>query len=166
MLRNHPDFLYALVAASKLGLATVPIDPRSRGEKLRYFLGFAECSALITADYVVAQPGAADVIRDSGLRTYVLSTPEGRARSLTPAGWPALNEVLEGPEREDVGQLVDNVRHPWLLAYTSGTTGDPKAIVFGYDRMLFYRLVPGFFGYRQEDVLYTGLSLTHGNALV
>jgi crotonobetaine/carnitine-CoA ligase len=77
-----------------------------------------------------------------------------------------LNEVLEGPEREDAGQQVDNVRHPWLLAYTSGTTGDPKALVFGYVRMLFYRLVPGFFGYRQEDVLYTGLSLTHGNALV
>jgi crotonobetaine/carnitine-CoA ligase len=166
MLRNHPEFLYALVAASRLGLATVPIDPRSRGEKLKYFLGFAECSALITADYVVAEPGAADVVRESRLRTYVLSTPEGRARSLAPAGWPALNEVLEGPEREDAGQQVDNVRHPWLLAYTSGTTGDPKAIVFGYDRMLFYRLVPGFFGYRQEDVLYTGLSLTHGNALV
>jgi acyl-CoA synthetase (AMP-forming)/AMP-acid ligase II len=166
MLRNHPEFLYTLVAASRLGLATVPIDPRSRGEKLRFFLGFAECSALITADYVVAEPGAADAVRDSGVLPYVLSTPEGRAKGLAPAGWPALNEVLEGPEREDAGQQVDDVRHPWLLAYTSGTTGDPKAIVFGYDRMLFYRRVPGFFGYRQEDVLYTGLSLTHGNALV
>ena len=166
MLRNHPEFLYALVAASRLGIATVPIDPRSRGDKLRYFLGFAECSAVITADYVVADAGVADVIRESGARPYVLSTAEGRAAGLGAAGWRNVNELLEGPEREDAGQQVDDLGHPWLLAYTSGTTGDPKAIVFGYDRMLFYRRVPGFFGYRSDDVLYTGLSLTHGNALV
>jgi acyl-CoA synthetase (AMP-forming)/AMP-acid ligase II len=166
MLRNHPEFVYGMVAASRLGLPTVPIDPRARREKLRYFLTFAGCSALITADYVVADPAAADVIRGTGARTYVLSTAEGRARGLDVAGWPTLNEILDGPEREDVGQHVEDVGHPWLLAYTSGTTGDPKAIRFNYDRMLFYRLVPGLFTYTASDVLYTGLSLTHGNALV
>src|SRR5439155_9831565 len=50
MLRNHPEFVYALVACSKLGLAVVPVGPRARGEKLRYFLTFAECAAVITAD--------------------------------------------------------------------------------------------------------------------
>jgi acyl-CoA synthetase (AMP-forming)/AMP-acid ligase II len=52
------------------------------------------------------------------------------------------------------------------LAYPSGTTGDPKAIEFGHDRMLFFRRLPEFFGYRADDVTYTGLSLTHGNALI
>src|ERR671924_325733 len=52
MLRNHPEFVYALVACSRLGLVAVPIDPRSRGDKLRYFLSFAECKATLTADYV------------------------------------------------------------------------------------------------------------------
>ena len=166
MLRNHPEFVYGLVAASRLGLPVVPIDPRARGEKLRYFLGFAGCSGLLTADYVVADPAVADVIRAAGVQTLVLSTAEGRAQGLDGSGWPSVNEELAGPEREDVGQHVDDVGQPWLLAYTSGTTGDPKAISFNYDRMLFYRLVPGFFTYTGSDVLYTGLSLTHGNALV
>jgi acyl-CoA synthetase (AMP-forming)/AMP-acid ligase II len=166
VLRNHPEFVYTMVANSRLGLVTVPIDPRARGERLRYFITFAGCSALVVEDAVLADPEAARVIEECGLRTYALSTAEGRARGLEVEGWPSLNEVFEGPEREDVGQHVDRLDHPWFLSYTSGTTGDPKAIVFGYDRMLFYRLTPRFFGYREDDIPYTGLSLIHGNALV
>ena len=166
MLRNHPEFVYAMVANSRLGLVTVPIDPRARGERLRYFLTFAGCRAAIVADGTLADPQAAQVVSEAGVHTYALSTAEGRAAGLTTDGWPSLNEVFEGPERADVGQQVDSLTHPWFLSYTSGTTGDPKAIAFGYDRMLFYRLTPGFFGYRQDDVPYTGLSLIHGNALV
>jgi crotonobetaine/carnitine-CoA ligase len=166
MLRNHPEFVYAMVAASRLGLVTVPIDPRARGERLRYFLDFAGCSVLLAADTTLAEPAAAGVIGEVGLPVYALSTPEGAARGLSASGRPSLNEVLAGPEREDVGQHVASIRHPWFLNYTSGTTGPPKAISFGYDRMLFYRLTPGWFGYRADDVPYTGLSLIHGNALV
>ncbi len=166
VLRNHPEFVDTMVATSKLGLVTVPIDPRARGERLRYFITFAACSALVVEDAVLADPEAARVIEETGARTYALSTPEGRAQGLGVEGWPSLNEVFEGPEREDVGQHVERLDHPWFLSYTSGTTGDPKAIAFGYDRMLFYRLTPRFFGYREDDVPYTGLSLIHGNALV
>src|SRR5262245_43601659 len=166
MLRNHPEFVYAMVANSRLGLVTVPVDPRARGERLRYFLTFAGCDALLVADATLADPAAAEVIADIGIRPYALSTAEGRARGLTTDGWASLNEVLDGPDRDDVGQHVESLTHPWFLSYTSGTTGDPKAIAFGYDRMLFYRLTPGFFGYRPDDVPYTGLSLIHGNALV
>jgi crotonobetaine/carnitine-CoA ligase len=167
MLRNHPEFVYSMVANSKLGLATVPIDPRARGDKLSYFLRFAECKGVVVADYTAADAAAAEVIRASGVIPYVVTTPEGSDQDArAPEEWPSFNESLNGPPRDDVGQQVDSLRQPWLLSYTSGTTGDPKAIVFGYDRMLFYRLVPGFFGYMESDIPYTGLSLTHGNALV
>ena len=167
MLRNNPEFVYGLVANAQLALPTVPIDPRARGEKLRYFLRFAECSALITADYVVADSDVASTIRDAGVRPWVVSTPEGRAMGLDySAEWPVLNAAFTGGEAADAGQHVEDLTSPWLLAYTSGTTGDPKAIEFGHDRMLFYRRLPEFFGYRPDDVTYTGLSLTHGNALI
>ena len=167
MLRNHPEFIYGLVANAKLGLPTVPIDPRSRGPKLTYFLSFAECAGLITADYVLADEAAADAIRAAGVKVWALSTPEGRAEGLDVSGeWPVLNEVLDGPEAAEQGEHVDDVAAPWLLAYTSGTTGDPKAIEFGHDRLQLYRQLPRYFGYHDDDVPYTGLSLTHGNALV
>lgn len=167
MMRNNPEFVYGLAANAKLALPTVPVDPRARGEKLDYFLRFAGCAALLTADYVVADDAVAATIRDCGVRTWVVSTPEGRAMSLDySAEWPVLNGAFAGGEAPDVGEHVEDLTSPWLLAYTSGTTGDPKAIEFGHDRMLFYRALPKFFGYRSDDVPYTGLSLTHGNALI
>jgi crotonobetaine/carnitine-CoA ligase len=45
MLRNHPEFVYAYVATAKLATPAVPIDPRARGEKLRYFITFSDCEA-------------------------------------------------------------------------------------------------------------------------
>jgi crotonobetaine/carnitine-CoA ligase len=167
MMRNNPEFVYALIANAQLGLPTVPIDPRARGDRLAYFLDFAECDGLITADYVLADEQVAAVIAASGVRTFVVSTPEGRARGLdVPTSGMLLNEVLDGPELPYLGEHVTDPASPWLLAYTSGTTGDPKAIEFSYDRLLFYRLLPAYFGYRPDDVAYTGLSITHGNALL
>jgi acyl-CoA synthetase (AMP-forming)/AMP-acid ligase II len=166
MMRNHPEFVYAYVGTAKLGTPAVPIDPRARGEKLAYFLTFSECSLLLVADYVVADPAVAATIRSTGVETVVLSTAEGRAAGLDVAAWPSLNETLDGPELPDAGEHVTDPASPSLLGFTSGTTGDPKAIEFGHDRMLLYRRLPGFFGLRPDDVCYTGLSLTHGNAVI
>src|SRR5262245_36816281 len=84
MLRNLPECGYAYAAHSQLGIETVPIDPRSRGEKLRYFLDFAECKAMITGDEVVADDSVAADIGATGLPAWVASSPEGRARGLDP----------------------------------------------------------------------------------
>src|SRR5262245_66481505 len=55
MMRNHPEFVYALVAASLLGAVCVPVDPRARGEALRAQLAHAECRGLLVADYALPQ---------------------------------------------------------------------------------------------------------------
>nr|HOO47346.1 class I adenylate-forming enzyme family protein [Deltaproteobacteria bacterium] len=36
VMRNHPEFLYTMLAASITGSVVVPIDPRSKGSKLSY----------------------------------------------------------------------------------------------------------------------------------
>jgi crotonobetaine/carnitine-CoA ligase len=54
---------------------------------------------------------------------------------------------------------------PLQIIYTSGTTGDPKGVVMENARFgLFATLGRLLFGFTAEDRLYTGLSLTHGNA--
>jgi crotonobetaine/carnitine-CoA ligase len=170
MLRNHPEFVYGLVAASKLGLLVVPVDPRSPAGWLGACLQSAGCDALLAADYVVAEPEAAGVIARAGVRTWVLSTPEGQAGGLVPSeAWPALNEALEGPERAEVGERVDKLSVPWLLSCTSSAasrTGGVRVVELAYERLLVYRGLPRLFGYRPDDIPYTGLSLTRGNALL
>jgi crotonobetaine/carnitine-CoA ligase len=55
MLRNHPEFVEAMATASTLGAAFVPIDPRTRGEKLAYTLNNSESKGIICADYCIEQ---------------------------------------------------------------------------------------------------------------
>jgi crotonobetaine/carnitine-CoA ligase len=165
MTGNHPEFVYALVANARLALPTVPIDPDTRGDRLAHCLRFAGCAALIAADTVVADERVATLIRAGGLRTWVVSTPEGRALALDPGRrWPLVDEAIEGPEAPAIDEQVADLAEPWLLAFGRGT--EPDAVEIAHERMIFYRHLPELLGYRAGDVPYTGLSLTHGNALI
>jgi crotonobetaine/carnitine-CoA ligase len=166
MLRNHPEFVHTLVAGAKLGLPTVPIDPRAQGDRLDSLLRLAGCAALVTADYVVADPAAASTISQLAVPTWVLSTPEGRAERLDyPCGWGCLNEVLLRPRRPDVGEHVADPADPWLLLPTSGPTGEPVLLEVPWARMSLLRTVPRSLGYRRDEVVYTGLPLRECNTI-
>jgi crotonobetaine/carnitine-CoA ligase len=165
MMRNNPEFVYTLIANAQLALPTVPVDPRARGDKLAYFLGYAECAALVTADYVLADEEVAAVVAAGGVRTFVVSTPEGRALGLEPPPGPLLNEVLDGPEVPDLGEHVDDPATPWLLSYTSGV-GYPQAVEIDHDRLTFHLRLPHFWDYRRDDVAYTGQLLAQEKTLL
>jgi crotonobetaine/carnitine-CoA ligase len=155
-----------LVATAKLGLPTLAISPRVRGESLDSLLRLAGCAALVTADYVVADPAAAATIAELAVPTWVLSTPEGRAERLDyPCGWHCLNQVLMRPRRPDVGEHVTDPAEPWLLLPTSGPTGEPVLLEVPWARMSVLQAVPEALGYRSDDVVYTGLALTECNAI-
>ena len=54
---------------------------------------------------------------------------------------------------------------PFEVIYTSGTTGDPKGVVIKANRWPMFKLLAEMiWQYNSDDKLYTGLSLTHGNA--
>jgi crotonobetaine/carnitine-CoA ligase len=158
---NHPEVVYGLVAGAKLGSPAVLLDPRWGSERLDLLLRVADCSAILTADYLLADPAFAEIVRRSGASVFALSTPEGRAGGLDPSPeWPVLNEVLDGTERGDVGEHVTDTAAPWLVAVAGGQT-----VEVAHDRLASSRLVPDLVGYRADDVPYTGLSLSGGNAL-
>jgi crotonobetaine/carnitine-CoA ligase len=64
----------------------------------------------------------------------------------------------------DMPPLSDDPDAPMQLLYTSGTTGDPKAIVTTHRRFVEAAMLGSILGLRSSDILYTGLSLTHANA--
>ena len=162
MMRNHPELIHSLAAASILGAVMVPIDPRSKGDKLTYQISNSESKVLFVAADLLDQ---VEAIRDkiSGIkRIYTIEKP----------GYPAvgkvtqyfsISEVLDSPFRP-VDYRIDNPMHPLEIIYTSGTTGDPKGVVCENMRISFYSFLGNFFGYNKDDVVYNGLSLTHGNA--
>jgi crotonobetaine/carnitine-CoA ligase len=165
MLRNHPEFVEAMIAASITGTVFVPIDPRARGEKLAYFLRAAACRGIVCADYCL---GAVDAARRGapGLE-WILALETGEDAACVPvdsvSGAEPLRAVL-ARSAPTVDSRLEDPNAPLQIIFTSGTTGDPKGVVFPNARFGMFGMLGLMLGYRPEDRPYTGLSLTHGNA--
>jgi len=164
MMRNHPEFVEGMIAASITGCVFVPIDPRTRGDKLGYMLRNSGSRGVICADYCVNEVAA---VRDSVPElAWILSLQSGEsgAEAFSPvAGADSLEEVLSRPV-ETVDPVAVELSDPLQIMYTSGTTGDPKGLVGDNMRFGGTGMMGGLFGYQEDERPYTGLSLTHGNA--
>ena len=158
VMDNHPEFVDLMVASSILGTIFVPIDPRTRGDKLRYMLDFAECKGAVVAD------GALEEVHEAwGTRADRWILPLN--------GGPGAGATLGGILRADlpVPPLEVQSSDPeatMQILYTSGTTGDPKAILTTHAKFMTGGTVGAILGLTREDRPYTGLSLTHANAQV
>lgn len=165
MMRNHPEFVEAMIAASITGCVFVPIDPRTKGEKLSFLLRNGGCRGAICADYalreiVAAQQGSEEI-------GWILALETGEERDVPSLsevrGVDSLAEVLAKPA-STVDVRLEGPDDPLQIIYTSGTTGDPKGVVFPNARFGAYAAVGIIAGYQPDERPYTGLSLTHGNA--
>jgi len=162
MMRNHPEFVETMIGASISGCVFVPIDPRTRGEKLAYMLRQSHCQGIICADYCLSQ---VDAVRESVPElewTLALDTHE-TPEPVSLAHVDVLNEVLVAPAAT-VDVRLSRPDDPLQIIYTSGTTGDPKGVVFPNARFGLFGMLGPMLGYQPGDRPYTGLSLTHGNA--
>jgi len=165
MMRNHPEFVEAMIAASTTACVSVPIDPRTRGEKLAYTLRNAGCRGAICGDYCLDQIEAAR--RDTPELRWILALETAESAAGTPlagrSGVESLNGVLAAAA-PPVDVRLASPNDPLQIIYTSGTTGDPKGVVFPNARFGALAFLGVLLGYRPDERPYTGLSLTHGNA--
>jgi crotonobetaine/carnitine-CoA ligase len=163
MMRNHPEFVETLIASSTTACVAVPIDPRTRGEKLAYTLRNSGCRGIVCADYCLEAVRAVRArVPDLGW-ALVLESGEGPAAVALGEGEVPLGSVLAGPEAT-VDVRLRSPEDPLQIIYTSGTTGDPKGVVFPNARFGLFAMLGALLGYTADDRPYTGLSLTHGNA--
>jgi crotonobetaine/carnitine-CoA ligase len=165
VMANHPEFVELMIGASITGAVCVPIDPRTRGEKLAFMFDNPRCKGVIAADYALdnvceVRGKAASVEWVIGLNTDEVDR--------SPADFPAVldwSSVLPCEVAPIESRAAPS--NPLQIIFTSGTTGDPKGIVMSQERLCgAMALAPLMTGYRPDDRLYSGLSLTHGNAQV
>jgi crotonobetaine/carnitine-CoA ligase len=162
IMQNHPEFVDAMVGSSIAGAVFVPIDPRTRGQKLSYMLDFVACTGVIIADYAWENLKAVLPDLPNIKWVWVLGEIPNQCPDIP---MQSLDEILAAPlPAPELPILATQVSEPMQLLFTSGTTGDPKAIISTYERMAVASSLPALLGLKDKDRPYTGLSLTHANA--
>lgn len=159
IMANHPEFVDLMVASSILGTVFVPIDPRTQGDKLRYMLDFAECKGAVVADYALESLESAWADNTTAWRLLVRDKDNG--------AFPTTSSITDSTAPLSELAIVSNdPREAMQLLFTSGTTGDPKAIITAHERFSVGASVGPILELTENDRPYTGLSLTHANAQI
>ncbi|MCP4579805.1 MAG: ATP-dependent acyl-CoA ligase [Deltaproteobacteria bacterium] len=164
IMYNYPEMIHLISAAGIIGAIVVPIDPRSKGQKLAHQISNSKCKAVFTTADLL---GNIDEIKDKipcVERIYAIEKKNRPATGDISKCVP-IQEILDAPFKA-VDYRIDIAKAPMQIIYTSGTTGDPKGVVHPNEIWFRWGVVGSrIWGIKSDDVVYTGLSLTHGNAL-
>ncbi len=149
---------------SKIGVVQVPINTAHKGELLTYLINQSESEMLVVDSRYVDRVEQL-LSNTRGLRTIVVID---RLQKGIP---PVLNKIL------DWSSLVDNSgvyqaedilwSDPFIIIFTSGTTGPSKGSLMPHNYVLFMGdVICESMAYTGDDCLYNALPLFHGNALL
>lgn len=165
MMENCAEQLLLYFALGKIGAVTVPINTAARGDLLKYYLELADVSSIVVDVDLLDR--IADVKDQLPLLHTIIgaqidgSQPshEGLAKEAVP--FASLDTGSDA--RPAVAAVYSD---PAFIAFTSGTTGPSKAIIFSHAAMLLTGLnYARSYGYNKDDVYYVCLPLFHASAL-
>lgn len=159
---NHPEFVYSLYAASHTGITLVPIDPRASADNILYQLTDCQSQGVIFSNQLYEKIAPA-LEKTHPHKLAAILYKDGFDSPQRPH-FPALHQLLQ--QYTGTGQLpAGSGSFPLEIIYTSGTTGRPKGVSIKEERLMLYVMLARMvWQYKPDDILYTGLSLTHGNA--
>ncbi len=164
IMRNYPEFLYALFSALSIGAIAVPVDPRSKGEKLAFQINNTKSKALLISDEFIQ---SIREIEDKITNTRVAGVLYKDHHQIDIVKeWPSLADEMAQASPDLPDKIFPfSKKSPVQIIHTSGTTGDPKGVVLKADRFKNYALLDKLvWKYQNDEIPYTGLSMTHGNA--
>lgn len=161
LLDNTPEYMFWLGAAAVAGSVVVGINPTRRGDELARDIRFTECGLIVT-DAI-----GADLL--DGLDTGVPASHVLRTDFLLPIDPPS-SDSESAPESDAPTRSISSRVAPddlYLLIFTSGTTGSPKAVRCTQGRLAAIgNRASEIYGFVREDVCYCPMPLFHGNAIM
>ena len=136
---KSPETYMAMLAVMKVNAAYVPLDAAFPIERIRFILGDAEISAIVTMS------GFAERLSALAVKTILLDTDK------------AAIDAQAGRPVDDVAAPVEPLCY---IIYTSGTTGNPKGVGIGHASICnFVRVAAELYGYAPGDRVYQGMTI-------
>ncbi len=156
LLENVPEYLFLLGGAALAGATIVGINPTRRGAELARDVAHADCQLIVTD---TAQASLLAGL-DTGVEAARVLLCDGPDYPLT------LDHAAEA-DRATAAEGRDlDPDTLYLLLFTSGSTGAPKAVRVSQGRMAGQASVmAGGSGFGPDDVMYCAMPMFHGNAL-
>jgi fatty-acyl-CoA synthase len=153
LLENVPEYPMLLGAAALAGATIVGINPTRRGAELARDVRHADCQMLVTEE------------RQKGLLEGLdLGVSEDRLFDVESQAW---NDAVARQRGLPAPDVEIDPAAPYLLLFTSGTTGAPKAAVCSQARLaLIGTILAGMQNFTQDDVVYAAMPMFHSNAIM
>jgi len=153
LLDNEPEYLFLLGAAALAGAAIVGINPTRRGAELERDIRHADCQILLLGkNYLPLLDGLDLPVAEECL--FVI-------------GSEAWTQALRVHDGKPLPLATVDPLAPYLLIFTSGTTGDPKAAICSQARIKATgETIAQMRQLTASDVGYVVMPLFHSNSLM
>jgi long-chain acyl-CoA synthetase len=149
---NTPEFFVALFGCWRAGLIAVPVDQMLAGAELQAIVRHAQ------PVLVVSDPGAQVQWQQLQLTCPLIEAPA--------IGHPPVTGE-SGDWENEPGSTQAPADSPALLLYTSGTTGEPKGVLYSHGNLLAkLRTISEWFGFDSSYVTLCLLPTHFGHGLI
>ena len=146
LLENTPAHLFTIFGAARVGAAVVGLNTTRRGTELARDVVHTDCRVVIT-DHVCHE--LLDGVNLRGVPVVVVDR----------CGMPVTGSPTSGLFHAHPVTADDL----FMLLFTSGSTGAPKAVRMTHGRAA--RMANASTWFSSDDVLYNAMPLFHGNAM-
>ena len=158
LLENSIEIVEAYLAAAKTGMVIVPVHFRFVGREIKNIIDNSDAKAFVVHDEF----------------TETVDSIKSKLNNITPDRYIVVGEKVKGyKEYEEFirkaseKELEINVecKDPWILLYTSGTTGMPKGVIRSHESYVAFFLINAVdFGFNEHDVCLNVMPLYHVNS--
>jgi len=158
LLENSIEIVEAYLAAAKTGMVIVPVHFRFVGREIKNIIDNSDAKAFVVHDEF----------------TETVDSIKSKLNNITPDRYVVVGEKVKGyKEYEEFirkaseKELEINVecKDPWILLYTSGTTGMPKGVIRSHESYIAFFLINAVdFGFNEHDVCLNVMPLYHVNS--